>query len=306
MKKAMKVFLILSPCLILVGIALCFIGVRAGGSTHFGFDFKTGFVDFNKDEDGQKVEAERQTLEAFDTVSVDVDCMDVEVVEGEEYAVEYRAYHALGFEKLKCESKNGVLTFVQGGNSSSFPFHFEVNLDFLNWFTSHNKWNSDSYGYYVRIYVPEGTTLQDIKVDSDLGETVIRNVAVDGDVKIDADCGSIELENVTVSRNCRIESSLGAVDFTNCTLTDAEIELDCGDFEGKEITVLDKLKIDNSLGSIDLFMKGGLNSQTYRYDCDTDLGSVELAGEDCGSKAKGGSGTAEIILQNDCGSITLE
>lgn len=299
MKKVRNILLIASPCLIIVGILICAIGVQAGGSTHFGFSIKEGFVDYSKERDPQ-IQEKQETVASFDTIRVDVDSVALELVEDDKFAVEYRVYGSEKWNTVTYRSENGILELSQGGDLSFGTY--EVDLDFLDRFSG----KREEQGSYVRICVPKGHVLKEVTVDSDLGETTLQDLTVDGNVELEAECGAVYLNNTKIARKCVVDSELGAVSLTGCTLADAEINLECGSFEGAEIIVEQKCKIDCELGSIAFSTAEGISSGAYSYDCETELGSVEVAGKDCGTKASGGSGPAQLLLWDECGSITLD
>lgn len=300
MKKVRNILLIVSPCLIILGLLICVIGVQAGGSTHFGFSIQKGFVDYSK-EGNPEIQEKQETVASFDTIRVDADSVALEIAEGDQFAVEYRVYGLEKWNTVSYRSENGVLQLSQGGDISFGTY--EVNLEFLDWFIN-NNWEEESS--YVRICVPRGHTLKEVTVDSDLGEITIQDLTVDGTMELEAGCGAVYLSNTKVAGKCLVDSELGEVSITACTLTDAEVDLECGSFAGDDITVERKCKVNCELGSIVFSTAEGISSGAYSYDCETELGSVVVAGKDCGTKAGGGSGSAQLLLWDDCGSITLD
>lgn len=161
----------------------------------------------------------------------------------------------------------------------------------------------------------------DMEVDS--GELVLVNVGAEGSLNLSNNLGNVQMDNCTAtsgefkldSGNITInhftakghifaENHLGSIDFYDSSIGSGSWDVDSGNINARLLTVEDNLTAKNNMGEIYLEMKDGL--ENYSYECETSLGNVIIEGDDKGSKEDGGNGKVPLILENDCGNITLE
>lgn len=326
MSKFVKITITASICCVLAGGLLFFTGILLGGSRHFGYSIKRGFVDYEKDD---TMVEEKVELDSFEEIKINAYISDIYISEGNGFYMEYRDEK----DAAEWNVENGRFTF-EGKETSSFEV-MEVNLGIFGK-------SSEDEGRYIKLTVPAGVELSNIKIVSDLGRVEIKDISVNERLGVTAYCGDIEIENVSApvleaddslgdisislteigngdieadSGNIRLnevkaekvlklKDNLGSIDIEDCEAGCGEIGLDNGSLSAEDLTVDEWLKVQDKLGDIHIKMKGGLGA--YSYECTTSLGDVVVDGENKGSKDYGGSGSVKLILSNDCGDVELE
>lgn len=201
------------------------------------------------------VEQEYYEMDEFSDIDIDIDIANVEIVRGDEYAVEYR----LG-EDAVLENKSGILSI----EDDSFKSIITGGI-------------TSAEDTYVKIYVPEDAevginlivgigdinieevTFDTIYIEADLGDVTISGESLGGDVEIIADLGNIDITGY-LACDISIEADLGKVNITSYYYEDA---YDCS--------------IDNDLGEESIKDEGGEEIEgKYNIDVKADIGDVTI------------------------------
>lgn len=197
-------------------------------------------------------------LEAFDRIDVEVDMMDVEIRTGKEYKIELHYNSAC---KMDYAVNNKVLKCIQKNNEQLK--------------NSKNK---------MTIYVPEGTTVNDIVINSGMGRNRLTNIAA---------------TDVTVS------SGMGDMDAIDVKLGEIKAELGMGniDIEG---SIAGNIDLDDGMGNMKLDLTG--KRTDYNYDLDSGLGKIEVDGVKAGNieeYKEDNNAESEIKADNGMGNIKI-
>ncbi len=217
MNKSVKGIAIAAGAMVLAGIVLAGIGFIAGGKQPVYFD-KTGIHVGSEDSANGKAEQLSETLDAFDSISTDLDYYNVELVASDKYAIEAKYNPKYG--KLNYKIENGTLKVDDGRNSK---FNIQIDLGAL-------KYNSKNDNQTVKIYYPK---------DAELKDLTIKGAA-----------SSLSFEKLKLEK-AEFDLDFGELDLTDLTAKTIKVSIDSGDCTMKEITA-DRLDVTNDLGQTTL------------------------------------------------------
>ena len=216
-------------------------------------------------EDSAKEETGKEKRTAsLKKITADIDLADLTFLPGEELHVDF-----LGDDRFEPEvtEKDGVLTITQ-----------HVDTKWFNIFKKENR-----KGIKITVTIPEGTELEELKTDLDLGDTELDHVKAEN-CTLDSDLGDIKCNDCEFT-GIHILSSLGDVHVKNCVFEDADVRQDLGDVNIS--TQMDLSDADLSLA--------------------TDLGEVSVNGKEQGRKLSiSGNGEIRVVVENDMGDIDLD
>lgn len=210
--------------------------------------------------------------EAFDSMDLDLDVGDLEIVAGDSYQIQYD-YPKKSEPDIKVE--NGRLVVTQ---KQKFKRHLYNN-------------------YKMIITVPKDPEMKSLDLDMDMGSAELtdvyaKNLTVEADmgsieidnsefgvIDIAADMGSITLDNVIFSQGS-CEADMGSIEMTGasfervvCTADMGSIDID-GSFED--------IEADCSMGSVAITTTEDLDK--ISFDLSADMGDVTVNGKKQGNK----------------------
>lgn len=198
------------------------------------------------------------TLDAFTSLNVQADIAAVSVRQGDEFKIEW-SVHRSGVPTY--EVKDGVLTVTQK--------HPHKNI-------------AGEHSCSITITLPEGTKLDRVEIDADVGDVQISNVITEK-MDITADVGTVDMENCQLG-DSTIEADVGDVRLYACEFKDMNVSADVGSISINTAQDLADYSFDleTSVGDIRInnenehkkFEKHG--SGKYRIDADCDVGSLEI------------------------------
>lgn len=201
------------------------------------------------------VEQEYKILDEFDSIILDVSVCNIEIVKGDEYAVEY----ALG-EDMSMNLNGNTLTIEDDS--------------YVNILTSdlNNRVNT-----YIKIYVPEDEII-DMEISVDVGSVSIKDVEFDS-VNIEADTGDVTIEADSDGGNMYIAADIGDITIKGLLACDLEVEADIGkvDITSYYSSGSYNCNIDSELGKESISDKGGMElEEEYDIDVTADIGKVKI------------------------------
>ncbi len=202
---------------------------------------------------GELVKQEYREIEAFDSLYVDMNLGRVEIVAGEEYAIEYQLYS----DNIKCDVDKGVLTFKEQGKKNHI-----ICFDF-GWFGHHK----DSY---IKIYVPE-KKLDSAERYADMGKVDISGISCES-LTLDCDMGAVSCNDISVGR-LYIDADMGGVEFDGTVTDKIDADVNMGSVYIKGWLDCD-LEIDADMGSVDIVTY--YSASSYRYDFEVGMGGKEV------------------------------
>lgn len=252
-----------------LGIGLAFRGnLHDGLGVHFGKNniFGLGVIDNETDNDDAPT---TMSLQQMKSIEMDIDRGDIEIKQGDAFAL---TVEHLSEDLYDVSTDNGVLQINYDANTNFSLFHF-------------------SFGEEEPVFeltVPKGYQLDDITIESKLGDVSLENVAANN-VDITQHMGDIDCTQVSCSEKIVLDQKMGDVTY-----------------KGKQSG---ELSIDNKMGDIDIEIYGAQSD--YRYDLKTSMGDIEINDEETGgmnAHESGGAKSAkyQIIATNSMGNITLE
>ncbi len=240
MNKAVKIILTVSLGILVVGIFAVILGIRLGGSTNWGINFKT--MEYT---DHSSVVENTVELKEFDSLTVDVSSMDIILKTGDSYKIEYKAEE--GREPV-IEESNGKLKITQSPESFQF---FGININ--------------DYNEYYTITVPEDAGQIDINAKSSSGDIMTDHVNISG--KLHASSGDILISN-SEGKELDLSASSGEISCDSVKADKVEIDVSSGDIELLRVFA-DDLKCETSSGDITI-------NETEAGDFDAHASSGEI------------------------------
>ncbi len=152
-----------------------------------------------------KMREQSASLEEFDSIDLDMDLGDVQIVRGDSFS-----WTGEFFSKWMPELKvSGKKLTVSQSSSKSFNM------------------KGTNKACKLVITVPEGKTIQSLSADMDLGAFSSEKVDY-GDAEMVLDLGSLNLTDCTFI-DLRGDVDLGSIELKNCSFEGAELNTDLGD-----------------------------------------------------------------------------
>lgn len=287
-------------CAILAGAGFVLggIGLAMGGIIHGiqidpqGIRVYAPLLDKDTEEGGYMQREE--TLEAFDSIQVDMECVDIRVEQSDNDAYTL-SYCLSNDQKLRKEISDGTLILQR---NSSGTFH---------WFFMGIGSNHTDKEESVVIRIPKDAKLSDVRLHTESGDIACENARMNllditaeyGDVSLsgiqaqniqtDMESGKLQMEQVQ-GDSCSVKNEYGSLSFYDLALT-AELaaEMESGDIKFRDASA-SILNIKNSYGNISSqqtefgTMKMKLESSDCRLqdilfdscEIDSSYGDVEL------------------------------
>ena len=260
---------------IVLGIILVMTGRLMGGSLGFYIDSKG--LHGAGDEDWKPLKG-KMSLEEFDSIEMEVDYADVEIVDSDRFAVEYCLDG--GSREPVCEVKNKRLIFKEGDYFRFINFMFST--------SGTDSLESEPY-FFVRVEIPKNTRLSEVSLDIETG-----NLSV-GSLK----AGQIEIKN-----------EYGETVIEEAEGDELKAELDAGSLIVSRLAVSDT-EIESEYGDIHLTAVGDL--EDHALDLHTEYGSIRAGAEvkkdeygDEVSLMTEGRGKNRIEVFCECGDIKID
>ncbi|WP_294404816.1 DUF4097 family beta strand repeat-containing protein [uncultured Clostridium sp.] len=235
---------------------------------------------------------EKHSLDNFKNIRLDVDYGDVEIEKGSEYAIE--TIYNKSLDDISYDTSDDTLS-IEGHRKNKVLFNINCSDD-----------NNENSSTKIKIYVPDGTEISEIKSQMSCGDMSIKGLIIkNGTIKCDYGdtvlndiecsnmnicnkCGDIDLNNIkgnsviTTSEygnikishldagnfSCDLKS--GDLDFSNLKFESAIVSNSYGDIEGKNING-NGLKLTSKCGDIDI--SGDVKGENT---IDSEFGSVKL------------------------------
>ena len=227
----------------------------AGGLLPSMQTFMDAVLDWNNDDSSNSTESasstktisSSQNLDAFTSIQADMNVMDLKVVSGDSYSIQYKAGRKLVPE---FEVKNNCLTIKQNQKISF----------------SHATGNAK-----CTVTVTVADSLDSVKIQSDMGDITLSDQTITT-FSLYADVGDIDLENCAFGKST-LETDAGDFKLKNCTFTALSLSTDAGDIDLENCTFTN-MDISTDAGDVDIDSKEDLSG--YRIDLDTSYGDVTV------------------------------
>lgn len=312
--KNKKIWIITALICVLLGVVLLTIGRAIGGVPGFYID---GSGLHTAGETLQsKTTRGSDTLEPFDSIELDIEYTDVELITSDRFAIEYCTMAEYG--EPVYEVNNGKLIFRESHSAKLF----NVNLFYNNFGVS-----AEDVRYYVRIEIPKDTNLTNVSLDIESGNLDISSLQADT-LNITNEYGDTSLNQYKGgSLNVQMESgnlSLGALDAAQTKICNEYGEVYISDAKGDRLTIqtessdcrIDRLQfsdtqIENEYGNISLGLPGDLDS--YGFDLRAEYGDIRVGNTEHGydngfdemTYRTAGNGKKKISVDCESGNIDI-
>lgn len=215
-----------------------------GTTTHMGGHF--GF--FRLDNEEAADYANDYKLDAFDSIFVDADVMELDIKQGAEFALQYDCTEDL-IPEYSVENKKLTIKQKQKKN-----------------------YLVGTHRCSVIVTVPSGTSLKSLDISSDVGDVTIDGIIVDicnGETNV----GDFTIQNADMSE-LYWESDTGNIEVENCSFTKLDLTADVGDVEIESNKKLDDYGFDlkTDVGEVKV------NGEEYGRKCimHGDAGSITV------------------------------
>ncbi len=273
MKKFYTIMGITAGVTLLIGAVLVAIGIGMGGLKKT-YEKTVDFLNLDLVINPQMNELEYTAIDEFTVVDIETKVGDINILIGDEFAIEYSVYGELDYN-----ISDGELCITESDNN-----RINIGLSFIN---------NDSY---INIYIPADVTLDEMKITSDVGDVECEGLAV-SNADISSDVGGVVLSDMTVD-NLVVELATGDFTFTGDINQTASITSDVG---GVELTgnLLADIDVKSDVG--DVKVTTYYNSKVYDYDISSDVGETtvdEDGGKECDD-------SYNITIQCDVGDAKL-
>ena len=298
MKKGMLITLLICAAVFALGVVMVIAGYRMG-ATDFDIDIINRKIhSFNPEEIKNGV----VSVEPFTDMDLDIGNSNVNIIEGDEFKVEYSVYN----DVPTIEVKNEKLIIIHKVKNGQFVFHLGL--------VEYEKPT-------INIYIPKETKLGTININDDAGNIKIKSQSV-GNLKMDVDEGIINLSD-SEFENIDIESNSGDITISGIKADTMDMSVDYGNVRIDD-TEMDKLKIDADAGNIkaessrinDIDIKSDAGNvkleitgekADYSIEASVDFGNLKIDGERQGSKVnmEGKSGKS-IKVKSNAGNVDIE
>ena len=259
-------------------------------------------------------------LAQFDSISAQTSVMDLTVVAGDEFRLEYKVPAK---SKPEIYVEGGVLVVKQEGQKNGV-FSFGNGLK----------------GCRFVLTVPEGKALDRVDIVSDVGDVSLSGISA-REVKAECDVGDLRMEECACDA-VSVEGEVGDMDFVGCGLGNFSAVVDIGDINVEECEAVpayfesdtgdiclercefgdvtgnsdvgDVKIADCAFGNVELEVSTGdveiiadwERIGEYGFELSTDVGSVEVDGERMkGRYEKAGSGKGLVRVSVDVGGIVI-
>ncbi|MBD5085587.1 MAG: DUF4097 family beta strand repeat protein [Clostridiales bacterium] len=252
------------------------------GSTGEEYEYSFGSVDeaipgvvvygVEDDEAGGFWTMEDGYLGSFENIEADISFGNITVCEGVDYTLAIQQEGDLGGYELKWELKGGVLK-IRDAKSGGFQLSF-------NGLTGKHSLD-------VIITVPDGTVLEKVDVQTDLGDVFLSNVYAANKIEAKTALGDVECYEVRTPKKLTLKSNLGDV-----TLGIGEL------YDGMDID------LETDLGQVEAQL--GCSEQDCEYELECSLGTVTVNGRNQGDKAeRKGNYSYKLEAESDLGDVNV-
>lgn len=318
MNKAIKLILIIAGIACGLGLVFGIVGFVFGGGKGFTVHLGDGKM---TSEDSVNMVSGTVNLEEFDELELKVGSYDFDMVQGDEYKVEYYT--------RECS----IPIITQNGKKLKLEQPTNAGLDF-------GLWLSNPQREYVILTVPAGedvyelsghissgtSNFEDINLKGELtvssGDTRIEGSKTGEDMFVKLSSGDLVVENCAFD-GFTVKMSSGDTAFTDVTASAIDYEISSGDCEWERVSApvikghmssgelngvemqFDELDAEQNSGDLKLEVSG--SAKDYRIDLDKSSGDVEIDGKEYDDDGiYNESGSKEIKVKVLSGDVNIE
>lgn len=257
MSKAVKIWLIVASCLIVLGLLI------------FTFVMEQNNWDFTKLSTASFETNTYEVKEEFDKIKIDVDTTEIEFVRSDESGCRIECVET---EKVKHSAtvQDGTLV-IKIIDTRKWYEHIGIFLGtpkmtvYLPEDTYHALFINTDTG---DIFVPDIFSFDELEIEGDTADveclaSVTNDMEINlstgrirmdsvtaGEISLSTSTGNIQLNAVSSKGNIEIETDTGSVNLTDVTCTDLTAEGDTGTITLKNVVATGKFLIENDTGDV--------------------------------------------------------
>lgn len=284
MDNKIKKLAIAAAAMVAIGLILAGAGYAAGGNRpinidgtgiHIGEGWRNGSGKGNASARSGKQETFEEKLDQFSSIKTDMNLYPVELIAGDQYAIE--GVYDTGLGKPEYTVKDGTL-IIEARNDTIFNVGMKRGINF--------EVGNDKLG--VKVYYPKGTELKNVSIKASAAELSFQGITADS-AEFNVGLGGLELSDISAKT---IKVSLGAGDglFTGLKADDLDITNQLGKTTLKK-TDAKTLKVKAISGNVIL------------SDVNAERGTLEL---DLGELSAENLKTQGLTAKNQSGDIILK
>lgn len=164
------------------------------------------------------------------------------------------------------------------------------------------KWNMVSnINPSITLYIPEGMTFKETKIEMGAGLTNIEWLNTDN-LQLELGAGQVLINNCTAKQS-EIDCGAGKVEIKNANLADLELNTGIGEcsFDGY---ILGNSDIECGIGKLVLELEGG--KDLYSIKANHGIGAITINGEKVQENETVGSGENKIKIEGGIGEIQIK
>lgn len=208
------------------------------------------------------------------TVKIDYDVANVNVVFGEELTIDYpKRYKKNGDEisKIVITEENGVLSIKETAKFVLAVFDFtEIPLTLT--LPTDRVFALDITTDTGDISLPSGGNYLSLDIETDTGDVSIKQTDCALNAEIETDTGNIKISDFTCA-GLNISTDTGDVTLTDCSIAEnVEIETDTGNVKTSGTITAEKIEIETDTG--DVKTSGTITATSFSVD--TSTGDVRI------------------------------
>ena len=312
MKKFTKITLIIAAVFAMLGITLCCVASTvAGGFGQLRAMAENGELNFGNwhFEDGVYYRGENM-LDVVEEINI-----DAELLPGGNEHVENRYEQEISCIEMELDLANVLIKVVDEdaltvSMENGYKKYYEEELEGDTLIISYDVGiNNYKEGPDITINVPSHYVLDDIIIDTDLGNVEIRDFEEGcGGLDIRAALGNIEVYNCVIDGSSILQADMGNAQMTKVTCQDVELSSDMGEvkFEG---IVNGDLTMTADMGTAKAKVHG--KEADYNIYLSADMGDVTCNGthhtKDMGGEYERESSDAkgDIYMHSSMGAVEL-
>lgn len=222
--------------------------------------------------DVERVDVTKE-FEEFSTLKLEISSANLTIkTEGDKFKVE--TYQIP--ETTKIENENGKLKIK---DSKKFVYNNQSN---------------------IIIYIPEGTEIEELKLDLGAGAINIEKLNSN---KIDCSfgAGNVKIKEL-ISKNSKIECGAGQIIIEDCELNNSDIDTGIGRLSYSGLITGDS-KINCGVGEVILNLEGG--NDKYTIKAKKGLGDIKINGASVEKESTTGNGENKISIEGGIGNIEI-
>ncbi len=201
-------------------------------------------------------------LEAFHSIHLQSDIANVKICHGDSFCLSYTV-----------SEEDFIPTFSVKNDKLTIKQSYKKPLIGIN--------SQEKESVFI-IEIPKNTSLQDLKLTSDVGDIKLEDITADS-IDLTCDTGEVDLTSLTADQ-LSVSVDIGTVSLNDCDIRDLTVSVDTGTIKIEDLADAKnaKVKLTADLGAIQFFgrrtvatfMQDGTNERSITAS--VDIGDIEI------------------------------